>query len=112
MGSAAGDPATKPRILPPFPRRLKCLRIQSSAMSDQIPAAPSIPVLTIDGPSASGKGTISRLVALRQGWHYLDSGALYRAVGLAAGSAGGGLSDASALVRCTFDTDIDFRENG
>jgi cytidylate kinase len=81
-------------------------------MSDQIPAAPSIPVLTIDGPSGSGKGTISRLVALRQGWHYLDSGALYRAVGLAAGWADVDLSDASALVRCTFDTDIDFRENG
>ena len=81
-------------------------------MSDQIHAAPSIPVLTIDGPSGSGKGTISRLVALRQGWHYLDSGALYRAVGLAAGWADVDLSDASALVRCTFDTDIDFRENG
>ena len=38
------------------------------------------PVLTIDGPSGSGKGTISRLVAQQLGWHYLDSGALYRAV--------------------------------
>src|SRR5690606_4654920 len=42
---------------------------------------PHAPVLTIDGPSGSGKGTISRLVAQRLGWHYLDSGALYRAVG-------------------------------
>jgi CMP/dCMP kinase len=71
-----------------------------------------IPVLTIDGPSGSGKGTISRLVAQRLGWHYLDSGALYRAVGLAAGWADVDLSDASALVRCTFDTGIGFRESG
>ena len=41
----------------------------------------SIPVLTIDGPSGSGKGTVSRLIAQRLGWHFLDSGALYRAVG-------------------------------
>jgi cytidylate kinase len=43
----------------------------------------SAPVLTIDGPSGSGKGTISRLVAGRLGWHLLDSGALYRIVALA-----------------------------
>ena len=41
------------------------------------------PVLTIDGPSGSGKGTISRQVAGRLGWHLLDSGALYRLVALA-----------------------------
>jgi cytidylate kinase len=42
-----------------------------------------IPIVTIDGPSGSGKGTISRLVAVRVGWHLLDSGALYRLVALA-----------------------------
>jgi len=42
-----------------------------------------VPVLTIDGPSGSGKGTISREVARRLGWHLLDSGALYRVVALA-----------------------------
>ena len=42
----------------------------------------SVPVVTIDGPSSSGKGTISRLVAARVGWHLLDSGALYRLVAL------------------------------
>lgn len=68
------------------------------------------PVLTIDGPSGSGKGTISRIVAQRLGWHYLDSGALYRAVGVAAGWADLDLDDAGALVRCTFDTTIGFRE--
>lgn len=66
------------------------------------------PVLTIDGPSGSGKGTISRLIAQRLGWHYLDSGALYRAVGVAAGWADLDLADPDALVRCAFDTDIGF----
>ncbi|WP_240127073.1 (d)CMP kinase [Thermomonas alba] len=72
----------------------------------------SVPVLTIDGPSGSGKGTVSRIVAARLGWHYLDSGALYRAVGIAAGWSDIDLSDASALVRCAFDTRVEFRENG
>ena len=39
---------------------------------------PNIPVITIDGPSGSGKGTIAQLLAKALGWHYLDSGALYR----------------------------------
>ena len=72
--------------------------------------AGEVPVLTIDGPSGSGKGTISRAVARRLDWHYLDSGALYRAVGVAAGWGDLDLDDAGALVRCTFDTTIDFRE--
>lgn len=46
-------------------------------------AAP-IPVIAIDGPSASGKGTVAQLVAKQLGYHYLDSGALYRIVALAA----------------------------
>lgn len=75
-------------------------------------AHPFVPVLTIDGPSGSGKGTVSRLVAARLGWHYLDSGALYRAVGVAAGWADLDLADPSALVRCAFDTQVEFRENG
>jgi CMP/dCMP kinase len=43
---------------------------------------PTVPIVTIDGPSSSGKGTISRLVAAHVGWHLLDSGALYRLVAL------------------------------
>jgi cytidylate kinase len=74
------------------------------------PMSQPIPVLTIDGPSGAGKGTISRLVAARLGWHYLDSGALYRAVGVAASWAELDLSDAPALVRCAFDTEIGFVE--
>jgi len=70
------------------------------------------PVLTIDGPSGAGKGTVSRIVASRLGWHYLDSGALYRAVGVAASWADLDVSDAAALVRCTFDTHVEFVEQG
>ena len=69
------------------------------------------PVLTIDGPSGSGKGTISRLVAQKLGWHYLDSGALYRAVGLAAAWADLDLSDPEALVRCAHETQIAFQDS-
>ena len=42
----------------------------------------NIPVLTIDGPSGAGKGTVSRLIAQKLGWRYLDSGAIYRALAL------------------------------
>ena len=44
----------------------------------------AVPVIAIDGPSASGKGTVAKLVAARLGYHYLDSGALYRLLALAA----------------------------
>ncbi len=69
-----------------------------------------VSVLTIDGPSGSGKGTISRRVADALGWHMLDSGALYRAVGFAAGMEGLDLSDAEAVTRCAQTTRIQFRD--
>lgn len=69
-----------------------------------------VPVLTIDGPSGSGKGTVARIVAERLGWHLLDSGALYRAVGYAASMAGLDLSDAEAMTRCAETTKITFRD--
>ena len=70
----------------------------------------AIPVLAIDGPSGSGKGTISRAVADALGWHLLDSGALYRAIGFAAGEEGIDLSDADAVTRCAETTKISFRD--
>lgn len=70
-----------------------------------------VPVLTIDGPSGSGKGTISRLAAARLGWHFLDSGALYRAVGVAAGWEDVDLSDPDALQRLAQRTVVGFRDS-
>ncbi|HEY2345587.1 MAG TPA: (d)CMP kinase [Xanthomonadaceae bacterium] len=67
-----------------------------------------VPVLTIDGPSGSGKGTISRIVAERLGWHYLDSGALYRVVGFAAGRDHADLADHAGLATLALRTDIRF----
>ena len=58
-----------------------------------------IPVITIDGPSASGKGTVAQRVAAPLGFHYLDSGALYRLTALAAVRAGVGLDDEAAVAR-------------
>ena len=58
-----------------------------------------VPVLTIDGPTASGKGTLASRVAHALGYEYLDSGALYRATALAALEAGIAADDAPALAR-------------
>ncbi|KAI5916252.1 bifunctional 3-phosphoshikimate 1-carboxyvinyltransferase/cytidylate kinase [Thauera sp. 2A1] len=56
-----------------------------------------VPVVAIDGPSASGKGTVAAEAAAALGWHYLDSGSLYRLVALAAMRAGVSLDDEVAL---------------
>jgi 3-phosphoshikimate 1-carboxyvinyltransferase len=58
-----------------------------------------IPVVTVDGPTASGKGTLAATVAARLGWHQLDSGALYRATALAAMKHNVAASNAAALAR-------------
>lgn len=71
-----------------------------------------VPILTIDGPSGSGKGTIARAVADRLGWHLLDSGAIYRAVGWAAAARGLDLADASAVARCAGALRVDFCDPG
>ncbi len=68
----------------------------------------SVPVITIDGPSGSGKGTISRQVAVRLGWHFLDSGALYRLVGLAAMHHAVPLDDEITLTTLAAHLDVQF----
>ena len=68
----------------------------------------SAPVVTIDGPSGSGKGTVGRLLALKLGWHYLDSGALYRLVALAALRRHLDLRDAAGLAAVAASLDVRF----
>ncbi len=68
----------------------------------------NIPVITIDGPTASGKGTIGRLLAERLGWQILDSGALYRLLGLKAIRQNVSLDDEPALARLALELDICF----
>ncbi len=68
----------------------------------------AVPVLAIDGPSGSGKGTISQLLALRHQWHYLDSGALYRLVAAAAADAGIVQHDIPALENLARNLDVSF----
>jgi cytidylate kinase len=68
----------------------------------------AVPVLTIDGPSGSGKGTISRSVARALNWRLLDSGALYRLVAFAGRQAGLSLEDGDALARLAETFDIRF----
>lgn len=68
----------------------------------------SVPVITIDGPSGSGKGTVGQILAQRLGWHFLDSGAMYRIAGHAAARAGVDLHDEAGVARVARDMDIRF----
>ena len=71
-------------------------------------AADKPPVIAIDGPSGSGKGTIARRVAQQLGWHLLDSGALYRLGAVAAGEQGLALDSASALAELARGMNVAF----
>jgi len=73
-----------------------------------ITAANAIPVIAIDGPSASGKGTVAQLVASELGFHYLDSGALYRLVALATQQANIAWHDEIAVTACAKTLNISF----
>jgi CMP/dCMP kinase len=66
------------------------------------------PVLTIDGPSGSGKGTIAQLMAKDLGWHYLDSGAIYRVLAQAAIKHNIALNDEQNLAKLAADLDVVF----
>ena len=67
-----------------------------------------IPVLTIDGPSGSGKGTVAQLMAKDLGWHYLDSGALYRVLAQASIKHGVELGDESSISTLAKNLDVVF----
>ncbi|MES9904719.1 MAG: (d)CMP kinase [Sedimenticola sp.] len=71
-----------------------------------------VPVVTIDGPSGSGKGTIAGLLAQRLGWHCLDSGALYRLLGLAAERAAISADQTSELEHIARTMEVEFSSDG
>ena len=71
-----------------------------------------VPVITIDGPTGSGKGTISRVLARTFGWHLLDSGALYRSVALSASRKGVNLKDPKAVADVASGLDVVFSTAG
>jgi len=109
LGSAVPQSAPVPvRILDPkcvaktFPDYFETLF--SVSQTD----AALVPVITIDGPSASGKGTVASAVAQALGYHFLDSGAVYRATALAAQRAGIGLDDEPRLATLAATLDLEF----
>jgi 3-phosphoshikimate 1-carboxyvinyltransferase len=67
-----------------------------------------IPIITVDGPTASGKGTLASAVAQRLGYHFLDSGAVYRATALAAMRAGARTDDEQRLAQLATHLDLRF----
>jgi len=73
-----------------------------------------VPVITVDGPSGSGKGTISYMLAAHLGWHLLDSGALYRVIGQACVIEGVAWEDEGAVAEIARYLDVGFRlaDNG
>ncbi len=71
----------------------------------------TIPIITIDGPSGSGKGTIGQLLAQKLGWHFLDSGALYRTLAFAALQQGITPENEAALITLAEQFDVEFKIN-
>jgi cytidylate kinase len=67
-----------------------------------------IPVLTIDGPSGAGKGTVSRLVAKKLGWNYLDSGSIYRSLAIALQKTSADLATVSEIVKVAQVMELEF----
>ena len=107
---AAFNPAGLPvRILDPkcvaktFPDYFEALFSVARAQTDQIP------VICVDGPTASGKGTLAALTAHRLGYHYLDSGALYRLSAFAASRAGISLDDGDAVAEVARTLPVRFK---
>lgn len=72
------------------------------------PPADSVPVITIDGPSGSGKGTVSQRIATELGWHFLDSGALYRVTGQACLIEGVSWDDHPAVTEVARQLEVSF----
>lgn len=71
----------------------------------------SVPVITIDGPSGAGKGTVARIVAEQLGWHLLDSGAIYRVLAVATQHHHVDLEDEEPLIPMAAHLDVQFEIN-
>jgi 3-phosphoshikimate 1-carboxyvinyltransferase len=87
------EPSCVAKTFPDFFDRLAAITQPLSSSGSEVP------VLTIDGPTASGKGTVAAAIAIQLGWHLLDSGALYRVTALAARQAGVDWADEAAMAR-------------
>lgn len=83
-----------------------------SAEIEKRPVASKVPVIAIDGPSGSGKGTIAHRIAARLGFHVLDSGALYRLLGAAAERHGVAMDNEAALEVMAAHLDVQFLSDG
>lgn len=113
---AAFNPLARPAPAPAVPVRIldpRCVAKTFPGYFDAFlgcvgadPAA--VPVITVDGPTASGKGTLASAVARALGYHHLDSGALYRAVALASIEGGVAADDVPALVVIARGLDLRF----
>lgn len=106
---AAFNPAGLPvRILDPrcvaktFPEYFETLFATARARPN------GVPIITVDGPTASGKGTLASAVAQRLGYHFLDSGAVYRATALAAMRSGTRADDEQRLAQLASHLDLHF----
>lgn len=71
-----------------------------------------VPVIALDGPGGSGKGTVAREIARRLGWNFLDSGALYRILAQTASNQGIATDDVQALVDCAHRMRVEFHDAG
>jgi cytidylate kinase len=69
----------------------------------------AVPVITVDGPSGTGKGTVCHGLAHHLNWHFLDSGALYRVLAMSASQRGVDLADVTRLVELARTLDLEFR---
>jgi 3-phosphoshikimate 1-carboxyvinyltransferase len=113
---AGARPGDDPSASPPCPIRIKDPRCVAKTFPDYFEtlfgvasADPQqVPVITIDGPTASGKGTLAARVADALGYHLLDSGALYRATGLASQWDSVAVDDAEGLARLAGVLDLRF----
>jgi len=118
LSLAAFNPlaVTQTTVSPPCPVRIRDPKCVAKTFPDYfealfglVQAAPgAVPVITIDGPTASGKGTLASAVADALGYHLLDSGALYRATGLAARLDGVDAADEAGLARLAGMLDLRF----